>query len=351
MGTKVVSRKNQVRSILFILFLMTITITAILKEYKIDEVIRVIRSVHPFYLLAGILMMFIFIGCQAMNFFMILKRLEHPTTYRRCMEYAYVGNYFGAITPGASGGQPAQLYYMNKDKIHVDISAITVFFMVFSSQIVILLLGAAFSCLRYSELAGYDAWLKYLLLAGSLVMFGLTLILTAFMFMRRTMPFLLRLVLKAGVKLHLIKTPEFVQSKFDAIILSYREKSRMIQGHPDLFVKVFAVTILQWIAYYMVSYLVYLSFGYREHNAIDLMTGQSVISIAVAAVPLPGSVGISEKAFLNVFSRFYNFDELPTAMILTRIINYYMLLFISFSVYLAVHFRVVRQKKKEKNRL
>ena len=348
MKTHVVSSKNQIRSILFVLILMIITIVVILKEYSLMEILQVIRSVHPFYLIAGIIMMFIFVGCQAMNFNMILASLKHTVSFRHCIEYAYVGNYFGAITPGASGGQPAQLYYMNKDKIHVDISAITVFFMVFSSQIVILFIGAILACIRYPMVAGFKDWLKYVLLAGSTVMLALTLILTALMFMKKTVPFLLTLTMKLGVKWHLIKKPEIMKARFDAIVLSYREKSRVILKHPILFIKVFSVTMIQWIAYYMVSYLVYLSFGYREYNAIDLMTGQSLISIAVAAVPLPGSVGISEKAFLNVFSQFYSVQELPSAMILTRIINFYLPLFISFAVYLVVHFRVVRQKKQEK---
>lgn len=345
MKTHVVSRKNQTRSILFVMALMTITITVILKEYSISEIVRVIKSVHPFYLVAGIVMMLLYVCCQAMNFFLLLKKLMHPASYGYCVEYAYIGNYFGAITPGASGGQPAQLYYMNKDKIHVDISAITVFFMVFISQIIILLLGGILGFLRSSLVAEYKSWLKYLILAGGMVMFVLIFILTALMFMRKTVPFLFRIVLKAGIKGRLIKKPEELKAKFEALILSYQEKSKLILRHPDLFVQISVVTILQWLAYYMVSYLVYLSFGHREHNMIDLMTGQSLINIAVAAVPLPGSVGIAEKAYLNIFGQFYTAEELPSAMILSRIINFYLPLFISFFVYLLVHFRVVKLKR------
>ncbi len=345
MRTHVVSRKNQIRSILFVGLLMAITIVVILNEYSIIEIIKAIEGTHPFYLIAGIFMMFLFIGCQAMNFSMILKKLEHPVSFAYCVQYAYVGNYFGGITPGASGAQPSQLYYMNKDKIHVDISAITVFFMVFISQLVILGLGGMFAYLRSEMVARFESWMKYLLLAGVIVLIGLTLLLLALMFLRRTIPFVFRMILKVGVKGRLIKDPEMAKAKFEAITLSYREKSHVILKHPDLFVKVFVITILQWISYYMVSYLVYRSFGYQEHNALDLMTGQSMINIAVSAVPIPGSVGVAENAFLNVFGRFYTAKELPSAMILSRLINFYLPLFISFFVYLIVHFRVVKQKK------
>ena len=345
MGTNVVSKKNQIRSILFVAALMVITILVVLKEYSVNEIVQVIRSVHPFYLLAGLLMMFVNVGCIALNFKLILQRLGHPASYVRCIEYSYVGNYFGAITPGASGAQPAQVYYMNKDRIHLDISAITVFLMVFTSQIVMLFYGAIMAIVRFEYVCDYKSWMKYLIIAGSAVILGLTLLLTAIMFMGKTVPFIIRHALRLGVRVKLVKKEAELRHKLDALIASYQGKAHYILKHPGLFVQVFFVTVIQWAAYYMVSYLVYLSFGHRDAGAIDLMSGQVFINIAVASIPLPGSVGISEKAFLLVFQRFYTMDELPSAMILTRVINFYLPLFISFIVYMAMHFRIIRQKR------
>jgi glycosyltransferase 2 family protein len=345
MGTQVVSRKNQIRSIIFIAILMTITIIVVLKEYSMMEIVQVIRSVHPFYLCAGLLMMFVNVGCLALNFKLILQRLGHPAGYARCIEYAYVGNYFGAITPGASGAQPSQIYYMNKDQIHIDISAITVFLMVFTSQIVMLVYGAVMAIARFDYVCNYKAWMKYLIIAGSAVILCLTLILTAIMFMGRAVPYIIKHALKLGVKVKLVKNKAEVRQKLDMLVAAYQGRAHYILKHPGMFIQAFFVSVVQWTAYYMVSYLVYLSFGHRSADVIDLMSGQVLINIAVVAIPLPGAVGISEKAFLQVFHRFYTMDELPSAMILTRVINFYLPLFIAFIVYMAMHFRMIRQNK------
>ncbi|MDF2510859.1 MAG: hypothetical protein K0S04_725 [Herbinix sp.] len=345
MGTNVVSKKNQIRSIIFVAILMVLTILVVLKEYSITEIVQVIRCVHPFYLLAGILMMFVNVGCVALNFKLILQRLGHSSSYVRCIEYAYVGNYFGAITPGASGAQPAQIYYMNKDRIHVDISAITVFLTVFSSQIVMLIYGGLSVIVRFEYVSGYKTWMKCLIIAGAAVILSLTLMLSAIMFMGKVVPFIIRYALKLGVRVKLVKNEAQLKQKLGTLIASYQGKAHYILKHPGMFVQVFFISVVQWAAYYMVSYLVYLSFGHRSADAIDLMSGQSLINIAVVAIPLPGSVGISEKAFLHVFQRFYSLDELPSAMILTRVINFYLPLFIAFMVYLAVHFRLMRQEE------
>ena len=297
MRDKIISKKNQIRSILVMTSLMVVTISVLLKEYSIEELVKVAGSVHFLYLITGIALMFYYAGCQATNFYMIMHRLKQEVSYKNCIDYSYIGNYFSAITPGACGGQPAQMYYMNKDKIYVDISAITIFLMVFISQIVIVLMGGVFALLRYDILAKSARWFSWLLLAGTGVMLSLTAVLSALMFSRIVIPFLINLVLKLGKKLHLFKKPEEIKEKFDLLIISYREKSRLIIKNPDLFLKVFVVTVFQWIAYCFVSFLVYLSFGYRKNDCFDLMAGQSFINIAVAAVPLPGSVGIAEKAY------------------------------------------------------
>lgn len=346
MRDKIISKKNQIRSILVMTSLMAVTISVLLKEYSIEELVKVAGSVHLLYLITGIALMFYSAGCQAMNFYMIMHRLKQEVSYKNCIDYAYIGNYFSAITPGAWGGQPAQMYYMNKDKIYVDISAITIFLMVFVSQIVIVLMGGVFALLRFSILAKSARWFIWLLLAGTGVMLSLTAVLSALMFSRIVIPFLVDLVLKLGKKLHLFKKPEEIKEKFDLLIISYREKSRLIIKNPDLFLKVFVITVFQWIAYCLVSFLVYLSFGYRKSDCFDLMAGQSFINIAVAAVPLPGSVGIAEKAYLNVFGQFYQGDQLPSAMILSRIINFYFPLLISYVVYAFAHHRIMKEQRR-----
>ncbi|WP_124067142.1 lysylphosphatidylglycerol synthase transmembrane domain-containing protein [Clostridium sp. E02] len=345
MREKIVSKKNQMRSILFITSLMAVTVTVVLKEYSIKELMKAVGRAHFFYLITGIALMFFCAGCQAMNFYIIMHRLRQAVSYKNCIDYTYIGNYFSAITPGACGGQPAQMYYMNKDKIHVDFSAITIFFMVFVSQIVVVLMGAVFAVLRFYILAKSAHWFIWILFAGASVMIFLTVALSALMFSRVIIPLLIDLALKLGVKLHLFKKPKEIKEKLDILIISYREKSRLILKNPDLFLKVFVVSIFQWSAYCLVAYLVYLSFGYRKYDCFDLMAGQSFINIAVAAVPLPGSVGIAEKAFLNMFGQFYSGEQLPSAMILSRIINFYFPLLISFIVYVFAHHRIRKEQR------
>lgn len=41
--------------------------------------------------------------------------LGEKAGFLQCIKYAFVGFFYSGITPSASGGQPMQLYYMNRD--------------------------------------------------------------------------------------------------------------------------------------------------------------------------------------------------------------------------------------------
>ncbi|MGC6174567.1 hypothetical protein [Lacrimispora sp. 38-1] len=82
MREKLVSKKSQKRSILFMTSLMVVIVAVLLKEYSIWELMKAVGNVHLFYLITGIALMFFFAGCQAMNFYMIMphaadSRLEN----------------------------------------------------------------------------------------------------------------------------------------------------------------------------------------------------------------------------------------------------------------------------------
>lgn len=347
MKKHVVSKENQIKGIAFIVLLMIFTIYSVLKGYSVYELVSVAKKAHPFYLITGLLMMTIYICCQAFNFRLILTMLQHPKTFTNCIQYAYIGYYFGSITPAASGGQPAQMFYMNKDRVSVAISSITIFFMLFVSQIVLILVPGMLAIIRFPIALQFAIKMKYLLLAGTIVTTGLIIILLFVMFFGRTVPFLLKLFIKLLKRLHLVKKPEELQAKMNQMVLSYWEKARVIKCHPALFLKVLIVSIAEWCSQCMVSYLVYRSFGYHEYGIFDLMTCQALLNISVTAIPVPGSVGVAEKAFLEIFGQFYPSDVLPSAMILSRIINFYLPLIISFIVYLFSHIKFIKQSHLE----
>lgn len=57
--------------------------------------------------------------------------------------FSSVGFFFSCITPSASGGQPAQVYYMKKEDIPIPISTMVLLIITIIYKMVLVLLGVA----------------------------------------------------------------------------------------------------------------------------------------------------------------------------------------------------------------
>ncbi len=70
------SKTKQSLSLLFMILLMGLTSYFIFKDQSISSLLQALKTVNPFYILLGLAMMFIFVSCEAMNTFSIMKALK-----------------------------------------------------------------------------------------------------------------------------------------------------------------------------------------------------------------------------------------------------------------------------------
>lgn len=58
-----------------------------------------------------------------------------------CFLFSSVGFFFSCITPSASGGQPAQIYYMKKEKIPIPVSTLVLMIVTITYKLVLVVVG------------------------------------------------------------------------------------------------------------------------------------------------------------------------------------------------------------------
>lgn len=91
----------------------------ILKGADMESVWNAMKSAKPQWMAAGLILAAVFNIAEAINLRSVLNSFGYQVSFRQGMKYAYTGYFFSSITPSATGGQPVQLYVMNKDNIHV----------------------------------------------------------------------------------------------------------------------------------------------------------------------------------------------------------------------------------------
>nr|WP_308742837.1 lysylphosphatidylglycerol synthase transmembrane domain-containing protein [uncultured Anaerocolumna sp.] len=338
-----IKARKQIISILILLVLIVITILYYLKGYTLQDLQNALANANFAYLFGGFCMIIIFVICEAINIYLILKTLNHKIPFFRCFEYSSIGFYFSSITPSASGGQPAQIYYMKQDKIPMAASSITIFFIVYVYQIAMILIGFIMTLLRFSEALYFISKLRYLFIYGMIMNTGAIFIFFSLMYSKKLAPSIVAFILKVGNKLRLVKSIDETKNRFDKSLVSYHEKAMILKTHPLLFFKILLFSIIQMLALNSIPYLVYCSMGYRTKGILDMITCQSILTISVSAVPLPGAEGVTQGGFLQVFNAFFPSDMLTYAMLINRVISFYLPLLLSFILYIFTHIRTTKQ--------
>lgn len=343
MSEQIIKAKKQAAGIILLLVLIAITFFFYLRGYSFHDLRESLKDADFIYLFIGACMMLFFIYCETVNIQMIAKVLGYKISFRRSLEYSSVGFYFNSITPSSSGGEPAQIYYMSKDKIPLTVSSIIIFFIVFVYQAAMLLIGGVLSLLRNTIAIWFVSRLKLLFLFGIIANSSIIFVLSALMFSRKLVPVIISLLIKAASRIPFCKHPEKLKTKLEKSMIIYREKALLLKEHPVLFLKVLFVTIIQMMVLNVIPALVYIGLGNKPEPGciLDLLTSQSLLTIAVSAFPLPGAEGVSQSGFLQVFNYFFDQQSIIPAMLIQRTLSFYIPLLFSFLVYMSMQLRMI----------
>ena len=327
-----------------ILALMAFTGYMLLRDMSFSRLAGTLRQLNPLWLLAGLGMMFLFVGSEAMCSRVILGRLGHPVRYRRCLGYSFVGFYVSAITPSATGGQPAQVYYMSRDQIPAAHGALNMMLIAVCYQVVVIGYALAIVLLRFDLVTNLGTGLGLLLLFGAAVNGVLTAGMLCLMFLPNAARRLTGWVLSLLVRVRLVRNEAAAREKLEKQMEEYRRGAECVKQNPGLAPALLGVTFCQLTALFAVPLVVYHAFGLSGSGAMAIIGTQALVTLAVASLPLPGAVGASEGGFVAAMKLFFGAGLVAPAVLVSRGISFYAFLLISAGVTLMVHLRTRKNR-------
>jgi uncharacterized protein (TIRG00374 family) len=124
------STKKQIFNIFIVMILFFITIVTILinsDELNFSNIKKFVTNANPLYIGAAFICWICFVLLEALSIHVILKSFKINPKIKSSIAYSTSDIYYSAITPSASGGQPASAYYMIRDGISSGISIAPIF--------------------------------------------------------------------------------------------------------------------------------------------------------------------------------------------------------------------------------
>ncbi len=338
-----VNKKNILGGVL-LLALMALTMYLLLRGQKFDQLALVLGRARPWWILLALGLMFGFVACEAMCSKMILTRLGHSPRYFRCLGYSFVGFYVSSITPSATGGQPAQVYYMSRDGIPPAHGALNMMLIAVCYQVTILLYAIAALIFKPGLLSAMGTGLGLLLLYGAGIMLVLTVGMLGFMFLPNVARKFTTAVLNLLARLHIVKDKAAMEKRLEHQMEEYRAGADCIRRNPGMVPRLLVLSAAQLTCLFAVPYMVYKAFGLTGHSGIEMICAQALLTLAVSMLPLPGAVGATEGGFLSFFTLFFGTGLVTPAVLLSRGISFYAFLAISAVATCAVHFMAGRKR-------
>ncbi|MEG0291926.1 MAG: lysylphosphatidylglycerol synthase transmembrane domain-containing protein [Anaerovoracaceae bacterium] len=339
------SKKKIIISGIFFIVIVALTFKMLFGNKDITTIMNTIKDVDHKYLVMGVCSMSLFVLCEGINIKRLVKTLGYECTIFQGLRYSATGFFFSSITPSASGGQPMQLYFMNRDKISISHGTLALIVELASYQLVTLSMAIIAFAFNYSFMENTNPKLKTLLAIGVLLNLLVFIGIMVAMFSKTAAKTIVGFVINILEKLKIKRVDKIRESAYSQIA-KYHSGVTIIQENKMMIAKTIMTTVVGISGLHSVTYFVYKAFGLTGYGFLTVFALQAVLYIAVSAIPLPGAVGVSEGGFILLFKTLFPATIINSAVLLSRGISFYLYVVITGLLILVTQCIISAKEKK-----
>ena len=319
--------RKRVLTILFVLLNIVIIGAAAFVDFRSEHTTSAPHSLDLRYLLLAVWCLLLLMATETLKYYIMMKKLNGSASVRTAFEVTALGRYYNSVTPTGAGGQPFQIYYLNKKNVSTTASAsmpiadfLTLQFSFIILAVIVFIFGKPFltsitedtitiMISAYIGIASYSAVPSLIIL---------------FIIFPKTVGAIVRFTVNVLSKLRIIRKPDEAIEKSMATITKYRQSVVTICKTKSLLLILLGFGFVYHIALCSIAYFVLLAFG-SQLSYLSVVAMMIMIYCAITYIPTPGNAGAAEVSFLVLLANL-NQSNLFWAMLFWRILTYYSLI-------------------------
>ena len=316
-----------------------------LGEMPLRQLWESIQQSNKRYFLAACICGGLYIVMEGEAIRCIMKGIGYSIRFRQGILYSASDVYFSAITPSATGGQPASALFMIRNDLPTGAVTMTLIVNLIMYTMSIVLLGLAALVGGFRVFFRFRLISKILIAAGFLILLGLT----SFFF----------LLLRSGKKvfgaignfyrfLHRHKIIRLLDARLDRLEKAQEDFDRcvaLMREQPTALRKAFVCNFLQRAVRVAVPALIYLAMGGSAAMVPSILAIQCYVTIGYNCVPIPGGMGVADYLMVDGFAELMGLEDAIHVEVLSRSISFYACVAVSGLIVLIGYFR---QRKRER---
>jgi len=309
-----------------VLFLLTIFVLYFSLKNDFSNIISEILSANLFFIFISFIFFMLYWFFKTTVLYNFTRKFNDEYKFKSAFRTQAITQFFNAITPFSTGGQPFQIYFLTKNKLTIsNATNVTIEeFVVY--QISLVFLGIIAIILNHVlNIFPYDGFLSKLVLLGFTINTIVIIILFLVAFSKKSNKFLIIKGINLLSFFKIIKNKEKTIEKWNNYINNFYEGARILVANKKEFMLNILYSFLGLVCLYIVPLWILYGMGEVSFNAIEAVVASAYVMLIGSFVPLPGGTGGVEYGFVKFFGIFIVNDvKLRALMLLWRFITFYM---------------------------
>ena len=310
---------------IIILISVSLLIMYFIMKDNFDEITSNLLNTNIFYLLLILILVVLHVVFQSFSMHLYLRELDPNYKFKDTVILMFSALFFNAITPFSSGGQPFQVYLLNKQGIKITESTNALLQNFLSYQLALTILGTLAIIINSKIIIiPTTSLLKNVVLVGFFINVFVLFLLIFLGKAKNINTKVFNKIFNFIFSFKFIKNREKLKEKANKKIDEFYESGNYFKNNKFILLKAVFFNILGLLILYSIPLFIFYSIGlFDELSLLDSIVCASYTYFVGSFVPIPGGTGGLEYAFIEFFNGFTNSTLISTCMILWRFMTYY----------------------------
>lgn len=318
---------NSMKKKLNIVILIFITALVLYFSLKDDfsSIVNQIITMNFWYLSIAFLLLLLFWIFRSYPMYSFCKKINKNFKFGQAIQLTLRTQFFNAVTPFATGGQPYQIYYLKQAGIDYASATSLVLenFIVYQIALVTLGLFALISNNLFN-IFNKVYLLQKLIAVGFIINTLVIVMMFVVAFSKKLNKVLINIGINILTKLHIVKNKEEKLKKWDENISKFHNSVRVLLSDKKVFILNIIYNFIALCCLYLIPLFVLYSMGeFNAFNAGIAIVTSAYIMIIGSFVPIPGGTGGLEYGFVQFYGNFVSGSILSAMMLVWRFVTYY----------------------------
>ena len=314
-------RKSTIKYIINSLIVLVLTVVALVISLGQDfeESFKILSETRIEWLL---LMLIIMVGIslvRALILFCFARLYTRDYHYYQAVLVESIGNFYSAVTPGATGGQVMEAYFFKKQGIHISnaVSMLAMYSIVY--QMVLTTFGLLSFGMKYQILidiqyvhfnlgfVNFDLSIWLLTIVGFLLNVGVIFLVFLMAFWKRFHRFVMGPIVTLLTKIRLVRDPDKTRERLRVQVENFKIEFRRLWSNIPFTILVTVLFVGLFILKFSMPFFAGKALG-NQGTGASWETGfwDSIFlcnyhQMVTGLIPIPGSAGVSEYFFTQLF--------------------------------------------------